>query len=73
MVGCYNNLISKMAFWYGHQKEEVYMEIPPSFESIEERNEVRKLKKTLYGLKQSLVLGLGDLGYDFLGILTKKR
>lgn len=49
------------------------MEIPPSFESIEERNEVRKLKKTLYGLKQSLVLGLGDLGYDFLGILTKKR
>nr|CAN78365.1 hypothetical protein VITISV_028669 [Vitis vinifera] len=41
----------KNVFLHGGLDEEIYMEVPPRFEL--EKNKVCRLKKTLYGLKQS--------------------
>ena len=41
----------KNVFLHGDLDEEIYMEVPPRFEL--EKNKVCRLKKTLYGLKQS--------------------
>jgi len=38
----------------GELEEEIYMRIPLGFETVDTRCKVYKLKKSLYGLKQSL-------------------
>ena len=41
------------AFLHGDLEEEIYMEQPPHFKDVEHPNFVCKLKKAIYGLKQS--------------------
>ena len=43
----------KNAFLHGNLKEEIYMEIPPGYEGFNNKGKVCKLKRALYGLKQS--------------------
>ncbi|RVW89138.1 Retrovirus-related Pol polyprotein from transposon RE1 [Vitis vinifera] len=58
LIGCQSRLVlattgQKNVFLNGDLKEEVYMEIPPGFEESMAKNQVCKLQKSLYGLKQS--------------------
>ncbi|RVW83269.1 Retrovirus-related Pol polyprotein from transposon RE1 [Vitis vinifera] len=50
---CLQQLDIKNAFLNGDLEEEVYMEIPPGFEGSMAKNQVCKLQKSLYDLKQS--------------------
>lgn len=55
----------KNAFLYG-DLQEVYMEIPLGFGNNQMVGKVCKLKRSLYGLKQSHVHGLIDLGVHYV-------
>lgn len=61
----------KNAFFNGELDEEVFVSIPPSFEDKREEGKVCKLKKSLYGLKQSprawfkkFSVNMTKFGYD---------
>ena len=43
----------KNAFLHGDLEEEIYISIPPGFEGKMMENKVCRLRKVLYGLKQS--------------------
>ena len=49
----------KNVFLHGELEEEIYMDIPPGFDT-KLKGKVCRLKKALYGLEQSPVLGLED-------------
>ena len=60
----------KNGFLHGSLEKEVYMEIPPSYGAIDEGNKVCRLKKALYGFKQTprawfgrLTQAMVSLGY----------
>ena len=47
------NMDVKTIFFHGDLNEEMYMELPEGFKVSGKENLVCKLKKSLYGLKQS--------------------
>ena len=53
----------KNVFLYRELKEEIYMDLPLSFNMHLKGKKACKLKKVLYGLKQSPRLGLEDFLY----------
>lgn len=59
LIGTSNSFNVKNAFLHGNLEENVYMEIPPRFGTEQSKGKVCT-GKALYGVKQSLELGLTD-------------
>ena len=59
----------KNAFLHGELDEEIYMEVPPGFES--KKNKVYRLKKTFYDLKQSPKTWLDRFARVMKALVTK--
>jgi Reverse transcriptase (RNA-dependent DNA polymerase) len=58
----------KNAFLQGTLKEEVYMTLPPGYKSTSDPSSVCKLKKAIYGLKQSPRAWYARLSFSLLKI-----
>jgi Reverse transcriptase (RNA-dependent DNA polymerase) len=58
----------KNAFLQGTLKEEVYMTLPPGYKSTSDPSTVCKLKKAIYGLKQSPRAWYARLSFSLLKI-----
>lgn len=62
----------KNAFLHGDLEEEVYMEIPPGYDPTSGSNKVCRLKKAIYGLKQSPRTWFGRLTHVMVSLGYKQ-
>lgn len=62
----------KNAFLHGDLEEEVYMEIPPGYDPTSGSNKVCRLKKAIYGLKQSPRTWFGSLTHVMVSLGYKQ-
>ena len=60
------------AFLQGELEEEVYMSLPPGYKNKVDQNLVCKLKKSIYGLKQSPRAWYAKLSHSLLSLLFDK-
>jgi Reverse transcriptase (RNA-dependent DNA polymerase) len=58
----------KNAFLHGDLLEEMYMEIPPGFDTNQTMDKVCRFKKSLYGLKQSPRAWFDRFGKTMIGM-----
>lgn len=65
-------LDAKNVFFHGNLKEEVNMEIPSRFSTMSGANEVCRLRKILYGLKQFLRTWFKICTEEKLSLVYKK-
>jgi hypothetical protein len=62
----------KNAFLHGDLHEEVYMEIPPKISTQETKGKVCRLKKSLYGIKQSPRSWFGRFRNEICNVVFKQ-
>lgn len=67
-----HQFIVKNAFLHGKFDEEIYMDVPPEYCELTIINIVCKLKKAIYGLKQSRRAWLGRFTEVMIGLGFKQ-